>query len=69
MALKLRNEKDVLAVPGDCFGLEDHFRFSSALPEDYLDEGLARSEQFAQDGFFETLRTSKYWDAARGQPR
>ncbi len=34
-----------------------------------LDEGLARPEQFAQDGFFETLRTTKYWDAARAQPR
>jgi aspartate/methionine/tyrosine aminotransferase len=29
-------------LPGDCFGLEHHFRFSSALPEAHLAEGLAR---------------------------
>jgi spermidine synthase len=34
-----------------------------------LDEGLARPEQFAQDGFFETLRASKYWDARKGELR
>ncbi len=34
-----------------------------------LDEGLAQPEQFAQDSFFETLRASKYWDAARGRLR
>jgi aspartate/methionine/tyrosine aminotransferase len=42
LALRLRNEKDMLVVPGDCFGMEHHFRFSSALPEDHLTEGLAR---------------------------
>ena len=42
LALRLRREKDMLVLPGDCFGLEDHFRFSSALPEDHLAEGLAR---------------------------
>ncbi|MEM7730358.1 MAG: aminotransferase class I/II-fold pyridoxal phosphate-dependent enzyme [Pseudomonadota bacterium] len=33
---------DVLVIPGAHFGLEDRFRFSSALPEDHLREGLAR---------------------------
>ena len=42
LALRLRREKDMLVLPGDCFGMEDHFRFSSALPEDHLAEGLAR---------------------------
>ena len=42
LALRLRAEKDMLVLPGECFGLEDHFRFSSALPEAHLDEGLAR---------------------------
>ena len=42
LALRLRREKDMLVVPGDCFGMEHHFRFSSALPEDHLTEGLAR---------------------------
>ncbi|MFQ5565508.1 MAG: aminotransferase class I/II-fold pyridoxal phosphate-dependent enzyme [Paracoccaceae bacterium] len=42
LALRLRAEKDVLVVPGDCFGLEHHFRFSSALPEAHLAEGLER---------------------------
>ena len=39
---RLLTEKSVLAIPGSCFGMEHHFRFSSALPEDYLREGLAR---------------------------
>jgi len=42
LALRLRAEKDMLVLPGECFGMEDHFRFSSALPEDHLAEGLAR---------------------------
>ena len=39
---RLRAEKSVLVVPGDCFGLDRHLRISSALPEDYLREGLGR---------------------------
>jgi aspartate/methionine/tyrosine aminotransferase len=42
LALRLRREKDMLVLPGECFGLEHHFRFSSALPEDHLAEGLKR---------------------------
>ncbi len=41
-ALRLRREEDVLVVPGDCFGMDDHIRVSSALPERLLDAGLAR---------------------------
>ena len=42
LALRLYHEKSVLVIPGDCFGFENHFRFSSALSEDYLAEGLSR---------------------------
>ena len=49
LALRLRREKDVLVLPGDCFGLEDHFRFSSALPEDHLAQGLARLNGLVQE--------------------
>jgi aspartate/methionine/tyrosine aminotransferase len=42
LALRLRREQEMLIVPGSCFGYERHFRFSSALPEPYLKEGLVR---------------------------
>ena len=38
---RLVHEKSTLVVPGNCFGLDRHFRCSSALPEAYLREGLA----------------------------
>ncbi len=41
-AQRLREEEDVLVIPGARFGVENHFRFSSALPEPHLREGLAR---------------------------
>jgi aspartate/methionine/tyrosine aminotransferase len=42
LALRLRAEQGVLVVPGDCFGMDDHIRVSTALPEAQLDEGLRR---------------------------
>jgi len=42
LALRLRSEQSVLVIPGDCFGMEHHFRVSSALPPDYLGAGLDR---------------------------
>lgn len=39
---RLRAEKSILVVPGDCFGVDHHLRISSALPDDYLREGLGR---------------------------
>ena len=42
LALRLKTEKGVLVVPGEFFGIEHCFRFSSALPEAYLSEGLGR---------------------------
>lgn len=45
---RLVAEYRTLVVPGDCFGLERHFRFSSALAEDYLVEGIARINALAE---------------------
>ena len=39
---RLRDEKSVLIVPGDHFGLDHHVRISYGLPEDYLTNGLDR---------------------------
>lgn len=41
-AARLLAEEDLLVIPGAKFGLEGHFRFSSALPDDHLRAGLAR---------------------------
>ncbi|WP_299951580.1 aminotransferase class I/II-fold pyridoxal phosphate-dependent enzyme [uncultured Ruegeria sp.] len=41
LAMRLLKEKDILVIPGSRFGVENHFRFSSALPEDHLREGLS----------------------------
>jgi aspartate/methionine/tyrosine aminotransferase len=41
-ARRLLKEEDVLVIPGSRFGVEDHFRFSSALLEDHLTAGLSR---------------------------
>jgi aspartate/methionine/tyrosine aminotransferase len=46
---RLVAEKSTLVVPGNCFGLDRHFRFSSALPEPYLREGLARINALVAD--------------------
>lgn len=42
LADRLVAEQGTLVVPGECFGLEHHFRFSSALPEERLRGGLSR---------------------------
>ena len=39
---RLSEEKSVLIVPGDHFGLDRHVRISFGLPEDYLTTGLDR---------------------------
>ena len=39
---QLRDESDLLVVPGDHFGLDKHLRLSFAVPEPELLEGLAR---------------------------
>lgn len=46
---RLVAEQSTLVVPGDCFGLNRHFRFSSALAEDYLVEGIARINRLVGD--------------------
>ena len=42
LAEKLRVEKDVLVVPGDHFGVDDHLRIGFGPPEDELMEALSR---------------------------
>lgn len=42
LAKKLLNEKSVLIIPGDHFGLDKYIRVSYGLPHDYLNGGLAR---------------------------
>ena len=42
LARRLLKEEDVLVIPGTKFGVESHFRFSSALLEDHLQAGLSR---------------------------
>ncbi len=39
---RLRDEKNVLIVPGDHFGLDHYLRISFGLPHDYLTAGLDR---------------------------
>jgi aspartate/methionine/tyrosine aminotransferase len=39
---RLRDEKSVLIVPGDHFGLDGHLRISFGLPHRYLRDGLER---------------------------
>ena len=46
---RLVADYSTLVVPGDCFGLDRHFRFSSALDEDYLIEGIRRINALVGD--------------------
>lgn len=48
-AMRLLREKDLLVIPGAHFGVEGHFRFSSALPEDHLREGLGHLNDLTHD--------------------
>ena len=43
---RLREQKSVLIVPGDHFGLDNFMRVSFGLPHDYLTEGLNRIHDF-----------------------
>ncbi|MEA2025299.1 MAG: aminotransferase, partial [Chloroflexota bacterium] len=45
----LRDDRGVLIVPGDHFGLENHIRLSFAVPEPELIEGLARIHESVQE--------------------
>ncbi len=46
---QLRQKKNVLMIPGDCFGLDHHLRISSALPLPYLETGLSRLNELVHD--------------------
>ena len=47
LADELLRDEGVLVIPGSCFGSDDHFRFSSALPDAYLRDGLERLNRVA----------------------
>lgn len=49
LAARLRREKSVLMVPGDCFGMDHHLRISSALPLPYLKSGLSRFNELISE--------------------
>jgi len=49
LANKLIQEKSVLIVPGDHFGMDKFIRISYGLPQDYLTEGLKRIQQLVND--------------------
>ena len=42
LSARLLKEQNLLIIPGSKFGIEQHFRFSSALPEAHLRAGLTR---------------------------
>lgn len=48
-AMRLLREKDLLVIPGSSFGVECHFRFSSALPKDHLRIGLGHLNDLTLD--------------------
>ena len=48
LADELLRDEGVLVIPGSCFGMEDHFRFSSALPDPYLRDGLERLNRISE---------------------
>ena len=49
LAERLRTEKSVLMVPGECFGMDYHLRISSALPLPYLEKGLSRLNKLVEE--------------------
>ena len=42
---KLRDEKSVLVVPGDHFGMDRYLRINYGPPADYLQAGLERIQE------------------------
>lgn len=49
LARKLIQEKSVLIVPGDHFGMDKFIRMSYGLPQNYLTEGLKRIQQLVSE--------------------
>ena len=46
---RLRNEKSVLLVPGDMFGLDGYVRIGVGPPREYLLAGLDRFDALLKD--------------------
>lgn len=49
LANRLAQEKSVLIVPGDHFGMDKFIRISYGLPQNYLTEGLKRIQQLVTE--------------------
>ncbi|NHK31000.1 MAG: aminotransferase class I/II-fold pyridoxal phosphate-dependent enzyme [Asgard group archaeon] len=49
LANRLIQEKSVLIVPGDHFGMDNFIRVSYGLPKDFLTEGLTRIQQLVTE--------------------
>lgn len=49
LAERLIQEKSVLIVPGDHFGIDNFIRISYGLPKEYLSEGLDRIQQLVAE--------------------
>ncbi len=49
LCLRLMKEKDVLLVPGTCFGMEGFLRIGWGYSTDMLREGLSRFKEFLND--------------------
>jgi aspartate/methionine/tyrosine aminotransferase len=47
--MRLIHEKSAYIVPGDHFGLDNHWRISYGLPEDYLRAGLQRVHELMEE--------------------
>jgi len=47
LAATLLNEIEIAAVPGDAFGMAGYLRFSFALSDEDLAEGLTRFQKWA----------------------
>ncbi|MDQ1351340.1 MAG: hypothetical protein QG657_1642 [Acidobacteriota bacterium] len=46
---RLRVERDVFVIDGDCFGMEGYLRIGFGMEKEYLKAGLARIEEFLKD--------------------
>jgi aspartate/methionine/tyrosine aminotransferase len=60
LANKLIQEKSVLIVPGDHFGMDKFMRISYGLPQNYLLEGLKRIQQLVMEIKDKHLNRSHY---------
>lgn len=51
LATRLREEKSVFIIDGDCFGMDHYIRIGFGAEKDYLKGGLARIDEFLEKQF------------------